>query len=208
MRRFVAYGLLGLGIEVAFTSIARAVRTRDLRLAGRTYLWMLPIYGAGGLFLERLHARLVRRGTPPPIRAIAATGAIFAIEYAAGSALRCAIGDCPWRYDRGATLRGYVRLDYAPYWYGAALLFELLQEEVRKLDRQRRLRDRRQMPAATAPAADESGAGPAAPAPERRLASRRRDDPRPWFPRSPRRARDGDCAGQAEAAPSGWPASA
>src|SRR3989442_9769425 len=31
---------------------------RDRRLRGHSYLWMLPIYGADGLFLERLHERL------------------------------------------------------------------------------------------------------------------------------------------------------
>jgi len=87
VRRFLAYGVLGLGVEVVFTSISRTLRTRDMRLAGRTYLWMLPIYGAGGLLLERLHARLLKRGVPAGLRALAATGTILAWEYASGSAL-------------------------------------------------------------------------------------------------------------------------
>ena len=143
MRRFLAYGVLGLGVEVVFTSLARFRRVRDRRLEGRTFLWMLPIYGAGGLLLERLHARLERRRVAPPVRALAATGAIFAWEYGTGSLLRRALGECPWQYRSGLTLGGYVRLDYAPYWYGAALLFELLQHEVRKLDRPRRGAERR-----------------------------------------------------------------
>ena len=143
MRRFLAYGVLGLGVEVVFTSLGRALRLRDRRLVGTTYLWMLPIYGAGGLLLERLHARLEQRGVAPSVRALAATGAILAWEYGSGSLLRRALGKCPWNYTRGMTLRGYVRLDYAPYWYGAALLFELLQHEVRKLDRPRRATERR-----------------------------------------------------------------
>ena len=128
---------------MVFTSVARALRVRDRRLVGQTYLWMLPIYGAGGLLLERLHARLVRRGVSPPLRALVSTAAILAWEYGTGSVLRRALGDCPWRYRRGVTLRGYVRLDYAPYWYATALLFELLQREVRKLDRARRTAERR-----------------------------------------------------------------
>src|SRR6267143_1390729 len=143
VRRFLAYGVLGLGVEVFFTSLSRALRFRDRRLVGQTYLWMLPIYGSGGLLLERLHARLVRRRVSPPVRALVATGAILAWEYGTGSLLRRALGDCPWRYRRGVTLHGYVRLDYAPYWYAAALLFELLQREVRKLDRARRTAERR-----------------------------------------------------------------
>jgi len=178
VRRFLAYGVLGLGVEVVFTSISRTLRTRDMRLAGRTYLWMLPIYGAGGLLLERLHARLLKRGVPAGLRALAATGTILAWEYASGSALRRALGDCPWRYRRGVTVGGYVRLDYSPYWYGAALLFELLQNDVRKLDRARRCAERRMSRAATGPAAN-AGAEGARPTAERRRASRRAVDRAP-----------------------------
>ena len=191
MRRFLAYGVLGLGIEVVFTSMARAIRRRDPRLEGGTYLWMLPIYGTGGLLLERLHARLLRRGVPPSVRALAATGAILTWEYGWASLLRRALGDCPWRYRRGITLRGYVRLDYAPYWYGAALLFEILQQEVRKLDRARRSSERRATAemAASGPVANEDGEE-RPPQMDRRLASRRSGD-RPAFRReaqSPARA--------------------
>ena len=172
-----------MGVEVVFTSVARALRVRDRRLVGQTYLWMLPIYGAGGLLLERLHARLVRRGVSPPLRALVSTAAILAWEYGTGSVLRRALGDCPWRYRRGVTLRGYVRLDYAPYWYATALLFELLQREVRKLDRARRTAERRASRGeveATGPGAG----GPAAetrPASDRRRAFRRMTDRRPSF---------------------------
>jgi Putative ABC-transporter type IV len=173
VRRFLAYGVLGLGTEVVFTSIGRALNTRDPRLVGRTYLWMLPIYGAGGLLLERLHARLLGRRVPPPVRALAVTGAIYTMEYGAGSLLRALLGECPWRYERGVTLGGYVRLDYAPFWYGAALLFEMLQREVRKLDRPRRTpMDRRMRSRSTAPGGDGGGAA-RQPGEERRRALRR-----------------------------------
>src|SRR5712671_3413019 len=189
VRRFLAYGVLGLAIEVVFTSIARALRFRDPRLVGRTYLWMLPIYGTGGLLLERLHARLFRSRVPRPVRALAATGAMFAWEYASGSVLQSALGDCPWKYRRGVMLGGYVRLDYAPYWYGVALLFELLQREVRKLDRARRHAERRAgnpagSAAASEPAADAGGAELPRQK-DRRRALRRAAD----HPASPRAAR-------------------
>jgi len=38
------------------------------------------------------------------------------------------LGDCPWRYRKGMHLHGLVRLDYAPYWLGAALGFEWLRD--------------------------------------------------------------------------------
>jgi hypothetical protein len=209
VRRFLAYGVLGLGIEVVFTSIGRTLRFRDPRLIGRTYLWMLPIYGTGGLLLERLHARLLRSRVPPPVRALAGTGAMFAWEYATGSVLRRALGDCPWKYRKGVTLGGYVRLDYAPYWYGVALLFEILQREVCKLDRARRGAERRRenAAAASAPAADAGGAELLRENDQRR-ALRRADDrppsPRAALRRGPAAPR---VAAGAAAAPSG-PASA
>jgi hypothetical protein len=201
MRRFLAYGTLGLGVEVVFTSIARALKTRDSRLQGTTYLWMLPIYGAGGLFLERLHARLVRRGSPPPVRALAATGAIYAMEYGAGSLLHSVLGECPWRYDRGISLRGYVRLDYAPYWYAAALLFEFLQREIRKLDRPRRRIDRRGMAAINERGGD-AGGGELPPM-DRRRALRRKSDRLPAPRVAPRKVPAAPCAPAAAPAPAG-----
>jgi hypothetical protein len=199
MRRFLAYGALGLGVEALFTSIGRAVRTRDLRLSGTTYLWMLPIYGAGGLLLERLHARLIRRGLAPPVRALVATGAIYAMEYGAGSLLRSAIGECPWRYERGLSLRGYVRLDYAPYWYGAALLFEMLQREIGKLDRPRRRTDRRAGRAISERAGDADGAE--RPLEDRRRAPRRKSDRVPAARAARRKALDVPFAAAAAPAP-------
>ena len=208
MRRFLAYGTLGLGVEVVFTSIARAIKARDLRLSGTTYLWMLPIYGAGGLLLERLHARLIRRRLPRPVRALVATGAIYAMEYGAGSLLRSAIGECPWRYDRGISLGGYIRLDYAPYWYSAALLFETLQQEVRKLDRPRRGSDRR----AAGPrsiSGRAAGAGDAERPPEdRRRAARRQSDRTPGARAARRKVPDAPFAPAAAAPGPGGKASA
>jgi hypothetical protein len=212
MRRFLAYGIVGLGVEVVFTSVARALKSRDLRLQGRTYLWMLPIYGAGGLFLERLHARLARRGLPPPVRALAATGVIYAIEYGTGSLLRGAVGECPWRYERGVTLRGYVRLDYAPYWYAAALLFELLQREIGKLDRPRRTLDRRGVRNEARPdgtpeslaisgRGGDAGVGEHQPPPDRRGSLRRRSDRRAAARAAPRRDPDAPCVPAVRPAP-------
>src|SRR5256714_7517618 len=96
---------------------------------------MLPIYGSGGLLLERLHARLARGGVPRWARSLAYMGGIYAVEFGSASLLNRIIGDVPWRYLKGLNVRGYVRLDYAPFWYGCGWLFEALERELRKLDR-------------------------------------------------------------------------
>src|SRR5438067_13092635 len=125
LRRFLAYGVMGLGIEVGFTGAAGGLLRRDRRLRGESYLWMLPIYGAGGLVLERLHARLRKRGVSRAARALCGTAAIYGIEYVSGAALERLTGSCPWRYRAGLAIDGYVRLDYAPFWYACALAADL-----------------------------------------------------------------------------------
>ena len=133
--RFLAYGFLGWALEVGFTGLTDSFCLRDRRLRGHSYLWMLPIYGAGGLFLERLHDRLSGKGVPRWARSLAYMAGIYGLEFGSASLLNRAIGDVPWRYRKGINLHGYVRLDYAPFWYGCGWLFETLECELRKLDR-------------------------------------------------------------------------
>ncbi|HUJ28075.1 MAG TPA: hypothetical protein VLW85_18770 [Myxococcales bacterium] len=130
-RRFIGYGVAGWGIEVMFTSMSDTLR----RLRGHTYLWMLPIYGAGGLLLERMHEGMAARRWSRWARALAYTGCIYAVEMGSGLALAGLLGDVPWRYRRGWSIGGYVRIDYAPFWYGCGLLFEPLERELHKLSR-------------------------------------------------------------------------
>jgi uncharacterized membrane protein len=120
----VAYGVAGWCLEIVFTAACGAIAERDRRLRGETYLWMLPIYGGGGLLMEQLQRRLAPH-VPRPIRAAVYLGAIYAVEYGSGSLLRHLLGQCPWDYqDRGLNVDGLIRLDFAPFWYIAALAFE------------------------------------------------------------------------------------
>ena len=161
-RRFLAYGFLGWALEVAFTGITGSRRFRDPRLRGHSYLWMLPIYGGGGLMLGRIHDRLAARGVPRAVRSLVYTLGIYAIEFGSASLLNRLIGEVPWRYLKGLHVRGYVRLDYAPFWYLCGWCFEEVDRELRKLDRPSRR--------ALRPTARDAG-GAAAPA--------RRSPPRP-----------------------------
>jgi uncharacterized membrane protein len=135
LRRFLAYGFVGWALEVAFTGLTDAFRLRDRRLRGHSYLWMLPIYGSGGLILERMHERLVALGLPRWARSVGYMTGIYALELGSASLLNRIIGDVPWRYLNGINVRGYIRLDYAPFWYGCGWAFESLERELRKLDR-------------------------------------------------------------------------
>jgi uncharacterized membrane protein len=162
LRRFLAYGFSGWALEVAFTGSTSGLRLGDRRLRGHSYLWMLPIYGAGGLLLETLHDRLASRNVPRWARSLAYMLGIYCAEFGSAALLNRVIGDVPWRYVDGLNLRGYVRLDYAPFWYGCGWLFEALERELRKLDRPARERWRRRWPRAlSAPAASAAWKPPA-----------------------------------------------
>ena len=167
LRRFLAYGVFGWGLEVAFTGLTDSNWIRDRRLRGHSYLWMLPVYGTGGLALEGLHGRLARSGVPRWARSLAYMLGIYCVEFGTAALLNRALGDVPWRYVKGINVRGYVRLDYAPFWYGCGWLFESLHRELRKLDRPARKAWRPTGPAAGVAAFRR----PVAPAPPPRLAT-------------------------------------
>lgn len=152
-RRFLAYGFVGWAVEMTFTGLGDSKWLRDLRLRGHSYLWMLPIYGAGGLLLERLHDRLAARAVPRWGRSLAYMGGIYGVEYGSAALLNRAIGDVPWRYVDGINVRGYVRLDYAPFWYACGWLFETLERELGKLERPARRAYRVSAPAGGAASA-------------------------------------------------------
>jgi uncharacterized membrane protein len=119
-------------MEIVFTAACGAFGEKDRSLRGETYLWMLPIYGAGGLLLEELQERLTPH-VPRPLRAVAYVGAIYSIEYGSGLLLRRLLGVCPWDYeDRGVNVDGLIRLDFAPFWFGAALAFEPVRSGVKR----------------------------------------------------------------------------
>lgn len=140
--RFLVYGLIGWCGEILWTALYDAVSgtTRApgdapgrvpltpagrLRLAGRTYVWMLFIYGGGALLFEPAHDAL--RGLPLLARGGIYTAGIFAVEYVAGFLLARATGACPWDYSWARwSVHGYIRLDYAPAWF----LFGLFLERV------------------------------------------------------------------------------
>lgn len=117
---------VGVGLEVAFTGLS-SLRKRDRRLTGHSYLWMFPVYGlAYPLFAW---AWPVLGDLPLLGRGLCYVPACFAVEYASGWLLRRLVGECPWETGYRAArwgVHGLVRLDYAPAWFLAGLLFERL----------------------------------------------------------------------------------
>ena len=119
-QNFFVCGLTGWCMEILFTSL-KSLRDNDRKLLGQTSVWMFPIYGCAALIkpMYRLIGRL-----PTAVRGGIYSAAILTGEYLSGSILK-KHGCCPWDYSRARlNIRGVIRLDYAPLWMGAGLLFE------------------------------------------------------------------------------------
>ena len=119
-KNFLICGLTGWCMEIIFTSIG-AFQKKDWRLIGQTSLWMFPIYGLAA-FIRPVY-RLIKN-LPALVRGSIYSVGIFACEYASGMLLK-KHHLCPWDYSKSpANINGVIRLDYAPYWALAGLLFE------------------------------------------------------------------------------------
>lgn len=122
LKNFLKCGLTGWCLEILFTAVG-ALRRRDMRLKGNTSLWMFPIYGCAAIFAPV--GRLLNK-RPFWFRGLTYMSLIFSTEYLAGKILSHR-SLCPWDYGRSRWNVGRViRLDYAPCWFMAGLLFERL----------------------------------------------------------------------------------
>lgn len=134
--RFLAYGVAGWVLEVVFTGVKAPMRDGDWRLQSHTYLWMLPVYGSAAVLFEPAHDRL--RSRPWWHRGAAYTAGIYAVETAAGTAIRRLTGEVPWDYARprradgrvGRHWYGLVRPAYAPVWFATGLGLERLHDRL------------------------------------------------------------------------------
>lgn len=121
-KNFLKCGLAGWCMEILFTSLG-ALRRRDMTLKGFTSLWMFPLYGCAAI-LSPLGRLLQKK--PFWLRGLTYTGVIFSMEFLTGSLLSRQ-KSCPWDYAHSRWNIGRViRLDFAPCWFLAGLLFERL----------------------------------------------------------------------------------
>ncbi len=120
-------------MEIIFTSL-ESIAVKDMRLMGRTSLLMFPIYGMGAMLgpisrgIDRwigeahsltLKDKFWRHGFSDMVL-------IFCAEYVTGAFLK-ARNMCPWDYSgRLFNVDGLIRLDFAPCWFAAGLIFERL----------------------------------------------------------------------------------
>lgn len=121
-KNFLKCGLTGWCMEILFTALG-SLRKRDLSLKGGTSVWMFPIYGCAAL-ISPISRLLEKRSAW--FRGLTYMSIIFLTEYLTGKLLsRRKL--CPWDYGRSRWhINRVIRLDYAPCWFAAGLLFERL----------------------------------------------------------------------------------
>ena len=108
-------------MEILYTAFRSYQKSNSPKLMGNTSIWMFPIYGMACLLSPI--CRLLK-GKNTVIRGGVYTFCIFVGEFFTGSFLR-RIDACPWDYsDAPLNVKGLIRLDYAPLWFSAGLLFE------------------------------------------------------------------------------------
>jgi len=115
--RFVIYGLMGWCAEIVFTALTQSVPQRDWRLAGKSYLWMFPVYGLLAPLYEPLHD--VIRDLPVLARAVIWSLGFTGVELVSGWLIERAVGRCPWDYVAARArfaINPYIRWDYFPLW--------------------------------------------------------------------------------------------
>lgn len=126
LKRFFIYGLVGWGIEIVWTGIGSLING-DVTLWGFTNLWMFLIYGSA-VFLEPLHDAISEWKWL--FRGIIWVAIIWGIEYTSGLILLSALGKYPWIYTGRFAYQNLIRLDYAPAWFVAGLLFERVHRAI------------------------------------------------------------------------------
>lgn len=132
LKRFIIYGLIGWIVEVIFTGTF-SLLSGSVRLTAHTYLWMFPIYGLA-VFFEPIHDEI--RSLAWPVRGLIWAILIFSIEYTTGWLLKSAIGICPWDYSGNSvySVQGFIRLDFAPFWFTGGLIWEKIHDYLDSLE--------------------------------------------------------------------------
>jgi len=117
---FLIFGISGWMMEIIWTGFTSLIQ-RDFRLTATTSIWMFFIYGLAA-FLGPISEAL--KMMPLVARGGAYMLGIFFVEYITGIMLK-KIKICPWDYSGCRyAIQGVIRLDFAPAWFTAGLIFE------------------------------------------------------------------------------------
>lgn len=137
---FAMFGCIGITTEIFFTNIEQIAHNLytgagepvDWRLMGHSYVWMFPIYGLVAFFAPLLYHRIERLHVL--LRALIYGVTIIAVEFVTGWLLDITTGSCPWDYQYGLHVMGYIRIDYLPLWMLFGVMVERLYLLLRRID--------------------------------------------------------------------------
>lgn len=136
--RIMIFGCVGITTEIFFTAgwdFVQSIQTGsspDLKLQGKSYVWMFPIYGSAGILLpifmpllERFHMAL---------RLLIFLFGIYSIEFITGWLIEAITGKCPWEYFSiwsipgwgNEHISGYINMSFAPFWLFFAFMLMLI----------------------------------------------------------------------------------
>lgn len=121
LKNFLLCGLCGWCMECLWTGLASLRKHTDRKLSCHTSIWMFPIYGLAAC-LTPICNKLKNRHTI--LRGVVYALLIYLTEFISGVTLK-KYNACPWDYSKAKlNYKGVVRLDYAPAWFCAGLIFE------------------------------------------------------------------------------------
>ena len=129
VQKFLAYGCIGLLIEVFFTGVY-SVAIGNKKATCQTYLYTLPIYAITAFALEG-----VSEAVPWPfyVKAFLYVPIIYGAEALSGFCLKRIIGVIPWDYGRSKfTPFGLINLKYIGYWLALAMVFDPLSQYIHR----------------------------------------------------------------------------
>jgi len=121
----IGFIVLGITLEVFWTSILDSIKTKNPRLTGVSYLWMFPIYAVVPFIYISVLARF--QNTSIFLKGIIYMLGFYVLEFISGYLIRKAVGVSPWDYKNHSiklfgkkyksSLDGFICLEYAPVWY-------------------------------------------------------------------------------------------
>ncbi|MBT4376509.1 hypothetical protein HOD29_03995 [archaeon] len=125
--------VVGVSLEVFWTSLFNGIKKKDLRFKGTSYLWMFPIY-AIAVFIF-LFVTGVFMDVSIWIRGIVYLILFTLLEFLSGIVIRKLVGKSPWDYTNykikifekiiKSNLKGVICLQYLPVWYIYGIFGEL-----------------------------------------------------------------------------------
>lgn len=125
LKTIIGFVLVGVTMEIFWTSILDAIKNKDPKLTGTSYLWMFPIYAVVPFFYV-----LVLEYFPDTnifLKGFIYMSLFYLLEFVSGYIVKTLVGISPWDYN-GYSIKfhgrkyksnfmGLICLQYAPVWY-------------------------------------------------------------------------------------------